>query len=149
MTESATFSVAELDHLAFPLVNRFFKENGHKGKARGGERAWIARNEQGVIVAGLRASPKSAGYLLRSVWVSGNARRQGIGSRLLNQTMKDMKSLASATCWCYPYSHLETFYRRAGFIFPEIESIPSDILQPYQRYQQQGQDFLLMARFPQ
>ncbi len=145
MTRPTLFKVEELNPIAFPLVNRFFKENGHKGKARGDERIWVIRDQQGDILAGLRASQKSAGYLLRSVWVGNHVRRQGIGSLLLTATLSDLKFEA---CWCYPYPHLETFYMAAGFVLPAIESVPTDILEPYQRYQKQGNDFLLMACFP-
>lgn len=146
MTRPDRLTVEELNPITFPLVNRFFKENGHKGKARGDERVWVVRDQQGDILAGLRASQKPAGYLLRSVWVGNHVRRQGIGSLLLTATLSDLKS---ETCWCYPYPHLETFYMTAGFVFPVIESVPADIMEPYQRYQQQGNDFLLMACFPE
>lgn len=145
MAEFAPLTVEELTPIAFPLVNRFFKDNGHKGKASGDERVWVVRCSKGNIVAGLRASPKSEGYLLRSVWVGRNAQRKGIGSFFLREVLND---LGSIHCWCYPYAHLELFYQKSGFFSPEPDSVPPDILAPYLRYQQQGHDFLLMCHCP-
>ncbi|WP_257284513.1 GNAT family N-acetyltransferase [Endozoicomonas sp. SESOKO1] len=145
MTEPASLSVEELNPIAFPLVNRFFKENGHKGKASGNERVWVARCPKEKIVAGLRASPKSGGYLLRSVQVARDAQRKGIGSFFLRAALNDLNTI---NCWCYPFAHLEYFYQGAGFFKPEPDSVPPDILDPYLRYRQQGHTFLLMARCP-
>nr|WP_286198113.1 GNAT family N-acetyltransferase [Salinisphaera sp. G21_0] len=145
VTECVVHTVEELNPIAFPLINRFFKENGHKGKASSEERVWVARCAKGNIIAGLRASPKSDGYLLRSVQVASNAQRKGIGSFFLSEVLKNLNAV---NCWCYPYVHLELFYQRAGFFSPEPDSVPSDILAPYLRYRQQGHTFLLMARCP-
>ncbi len=136
MTDISPLWAQELEPIAFPLVNRFFKANGHKGKAKGGERVWVLR--QGEIVAALRACPKAHGYLLRSVWVSSGRRRESLGTTLLQQSLSQLP-----TCWCYAYPHLEQFYQRAGFITVEPEQTPADIHEPYRRYQQQG--LLLMT----
>ena len=137
MTDAKALNAQALAPIAFPLVNRFFKTNGHKSKAKGNERVWVLR--QGEIVAALRACPKAHGYLLRSVWVSRAQRREGLGTTLLQHALRELP-----TCWCYAYAHLERFYERAGFICVNPEQTPADIRKPYRRYQQQG--LLLMVR---
>lgn len=143
---------AELPSLALPMVNRFFRDNGHKGKARGGERVFVLKKQsretadssgqQGNIIAALRACPKSRGYLLRSVWVDLRMRRLGLGCRLLTETLR---LLSPAPCWCYPYAHLEAFYLKSGFTVYPSDQVPEDIAQPFERYRDQSHDFLLMA----
>ncbi|KEQ17937.1 GNAT family N-acetyltransferase [Endozoicomonas numazuensis] len=125
----------------FPLVNRFFKENGHKGKVRPDERVFILRHDN-TIVAALRATPKANGYLLRSVWVHREMRSKGLGSRLMNSVLE---SLSPAPCWCYPYPHLSAFYEKVGFNITEPARVPSEIAAPYLAYRDRGESFLLMA----
>lgn len=133
--------IEELSPEMFPLANRFFKENGHKGKARSHERVFVWR-ENGKIIAALRACPKANGYLLRSVWVSIALRRTGLGSQLMQESLK---RLSPSPCWCYPYSHLEAFYQRLGFHTMEANSVPEEIASPWLNYQSRGEDFLLMG----
>lgn len=133
--------IEELQPVAFPLVNHFFRANGHKGKARSDERVFVLR-QNGSIAAALRACPKGEGYLLRSVWVSINQRRTGLGLRL---TRKVLQALQPSPCWCYPYAHLEPFYLQAGMTVLSPEQVPDIVALPWRRYQEQGHDFLLMG----
>ncbi|MRI34856.1 hypothetical protein EOPP23_17910 [Endozoicomonas sp. OPT23] len=130
----------ELDSVQFPLANRFFKANGHKGKARSDERVLILR-DNGNIVAALRACPKKQGYLLRSVWVAINRRGEGLGSLLTEKALKRLNS----DCWCYPYPHLQSFYENTGFSLQETDQVPEDIAVPFENYRNKGESFLLMA----
>jgi N-acetylglutamate synthase-like GNAT family acetyltransferase len=134
----------ELETTAFPLVNRFFRDNLHKGKARSNERVFILRDE-GKIVAALRACPKANGYLLRSVWVDVNRRQKGFGHSLVSQTLK---SLEPAQCWCYPYDHLLSFYQALGFLLVTPDQVPPEIASPYLSYRNKGQQLLLMTYIP-
>ncbi|WP_062269649.1 GNAT family N-acetyltransferase [Endozoicomonas arenosclerae] len=131
----------ELQPVAFPLANRFFKENGHKGKARSNERVFILRDGK-PIVAALRATPKADGYLLRSVWVQIGRRSEGLGSQLVKTTLEQ---LSPSPCWCYPYNHLEAFYAHLGFQKTSPDEAPSEISGPYLSYLNKGESFLLMA----
>lgn len=135
-------TIEELQPAAFPLVNRFFKANGHKGKARGDERVFVLRDSDEVIRAALRACLRDSGYLLRSVQVDCRSYRQGLGQRLVSETVKQLQP---ATCWCYPYNHLKQFYENCGFHLIGGDKVPKDIHQPFLRYREQGQVFLLMT----
>ena len=133
--------IEELQPVAYPLVNRFFKANGHKGKARSDERVFVFKHE-GRIVAALRAFPKANGYLLRSVWVDIALREQGLGLQL---TRNAVQALQPSSCWCYPYAHLRHFYIKAGLIERQPFEVPESISQPWKNYQSKGNTFLLMG----
>ncbi|MET4694027.1 GNAT family N-acetyltransferase [Endozoicomonas lisbonensis] len=133
--------IEELQPVAYPLVNRFFKANGHKGKARSGERVFVLRSE-GEIIAALRACPRSQGFLLRSVCVSVPRRGCGYGLQLVKETLL---ALSPSRCWCYPYQHLKHFYSLAGFKELSSESVPTEISTPWQNYQKSGKAYLLMG----
>ncbi|MGI9283067.1 MAG: GNAT family N-acetyltransferase [Endozoicomonas sp.] len=137
-------TVEELTPVAFPLANRFFKENGHKGKARSNERVFILQVDRSIVAA-LRATPKANGYLLRSVWVHREKRSKGLGSQLM-QTV--LATLSPAPCWCYPYDHLTGFYEKLGFQKVSPDQVPSEIGKPYLNYLERGESFLLMS-FPE
>ena len=132
--------IEELQPEAYPLVNRFFKANGHKGKARSNERVFVLRSES-KIVAALRACPRSEGFLLRSVWVAISKRGCGYGLELVKKTVQ---VLSPSRCWCYPYQHLRHFYVLASFKELAPEAVPSDITLPWKSYLKNGQAFLLM-----
>ena len=135
----------ELPSLLFPLVNRFFKENGHKGKARGNERVFVLKGSDGQTLAALRATPKQNGFLLRSVQVDRSRYGEGLGSQLVSDTLT---MIAPAICWCYPFDHLQHFYESCGFQICSPEQVNDDIKGPFQRYTQQGQKLLLMTSSP-
>lgn len=134
--------IKELPPVAFPLANRFFKANGHKGKVRGNERVFVLYDNHGTIKAALRACPKDSGYLLRSVQVDCRTYRQGFGQQLVSGAVEQ---LLPASCWCYPYCHLQPFYEKSGFSLIDENEAPEDIRQPFVRYREQGQRFLLMG----
>ncbi|MCW7552051.1 GNAT family N-acetyltransferase [Endozoicomonas gorgoniicola] len=133
--------IEEMQPVAYPLVNRFFKANGHKGKARSDERVFVLRSE-GEIIAALRACPRSEGFLLRSVWVALSKRGCGYGLELVKETVE---ALSPLRCWCYPYQHLRHFYALAGFEELAPEAVPADIAMPWRNYRKNGQVFLLMG----
>ena len=135
----------ELPSIVFPLVNRFFKENGHKGKARGNDRIFALKDNNGTLLAALRATPKQNGYLLRSVQVDRSHYGEGLGTQLVRETVAMM---FPAICWCYPFDHLQHFYEECGFKISSPEQVDDDIKGPYQRYLQQGQQLLLMTSRP-
>ena len=135
------FTFRELNKQQFPLVNRFYKENGHKGKARGGERVFTL-TVNGSIQAALRACPDADGYLLRGVWVAISQRNQGLGSALLKNVLT---VLSPKPCWCFPYGHLKAFYQRAGFSEPKATEVPTAINTRYQGYKVKQPGLLVMS----
>ena len=131
----------EIPTLQFPLVNRFYKANGDKGKARGGERVF-ALKQQADLLAAVRACPEAEGYLLRSVCVARHARGSGFGKKLLQQARQQ---LGDAPSWCFPYGYLLSFYQQAGFEAVSPGRVPASVAQRYQRYHLKHHDLLLMT----
>ena len=111
-----------------------------RAQAPKGETIFIASLDSRIIAA-LRLSPVGHNYLLRSMCVSSELRNQGIGSFLLQQIQPD---LADINCYCFPYSHLESFYSSAGFSLINIETAPEAIRDKFQRYVNNGKKICLM-----
>ncbi|MBE9397266.1 GNAT family N-acetyltransferase [Pontibacterium sp. N1Y112] len=121
------------------LLNRFYKRNGHKGKADSKDKAyWLITDEK--IAAAVRFTPTAEGTLLRGLWVDCNIRRQGLGGLLLKACSSYWKQQA---CYCFPYQHLQEFYAKAGFT-PADESTPPQYQSQLIRYQQRGEELILM-----
>ncbi len=147
---SLTLITPEPDQLY--RVNRFYKKNGHKGKATPGDIVfWLEQSDQ--ILAAVRFLNTSDGLLLRGLWVHKSQRRSGLGSALLKQTRLVWQQQA---CYCFPYGHLEDFYSRNGFtLFADrggnikgTHSIPDQLYNQLKSYHQRGEDLLLMGYQP-
>jgi len=125
-------------------LNRFYRRNGHKGKAKPSDTAfWL--EQQGEIIAGVRFSAAENGVLLRGLWVATEKRRQGLGSQLLRDTRTFWQH---STCYCFPYNHLEAFYTHHGFKRLDESTTPAPLDQQLERYLRRGEKVILMAYQP-
>lgn len=97
---------------AFGVVNRFYKSQGDKSKAKRGE--LVVAVYHGDLLAGvMRLLPKTEGwYLMRSVCVTRDLRARGIGSFIVE---KGLQNIDVKGCYCFALPHLDGFYRRLGF----------------------------------
>ena len=87
------------------------------------------------IVGAARFCKQAGIILLRGVWIEQTQRGLGLGSHFL-QNLKDASVLDG--CYCFPYLHLESFYRRQGFcLVKEVPSALHLLLERYNRYEQQ------------
>ena len=93
------------------------------------------------IIAALRLHPVNNVFLLRSMCVDSELRQQGIGSALLDYLQPRLQNIE---CYCYPFSHLQVFYERAGFEIISDTLVPESIRDKYQRYRSNGKDICLM-----
>jgi N-acetylglutamate synthase-like GNAT family acetyltransferase len=133
-------TVKQAEHYSLPLVKQFYKKNGMRAQAPKGEAIYIASKGTHIIAA-LRLSPSGNDYLLRSMCVSAELRQQGIGSHLLQHIQSRLNAVE---CYCFPYSHLESFYQSAGFTLIDIDSAPEAIRDKFTRYLNNGKDIVLM-----
>jgi N-acetylglutamate synthase-like GNAT family acetyltransferase len=139
-----TLSVQQVDHYNLPLIRQFYKKNGMRAQAPKNELIYSARLKQQSgqpLVAALRLSPVGDDYLLRSMCVSVDQRRQGIGQQFL-QTLQPV--LASHNVYCFPFSHLLDFYQQANFALITTEDAPPGIADKFLRYLNNGKDLCLM-----
>ena len=135
-------SIQLLDPIKLKLVNKFYKQSRNSGKASRSDQVWVIRNPQ-EIVAALRLIDVKCDLLLRSMCVKPELRKQGLGTFLLEGIVD---ALAIKDCYCYPFTHLVTFYRVAGFEEVAVDVVPEWISTPYHRYKGQGRDIVIMKR---
>ena len=135
-----TLEFKQADHYSLPLVKRFYKKNGMRAQAPKGDLIFIALKDH-KIVASLRLHPVQSCYLLRSMCVAANQRKQGVGSALLQFLQP---TLGKIECYSFPFEHLIEFYQRANFVLFESNSCPEAITDKFQRYIDKGKKIALM-----
>lgn len=136
-------TVAQVTADELYLLNRFYRRNGHKGKANQHDSAFWLRDAK-TIVAALRLTPCEYGNLLRGMWVDKAHRGQHLGADLLKGT-KDY--WGKKRCYCFPYSHLQPFYEISGFILSNHHA-PKPLQDQLSRYLHRGEDVVLMEYHP-
>lgn len=139
-TSSTQLVFSQVNHYSLPRVKHFYKNNGMRAQAPRSDEVYIA--SQGTsIVAALRLHPLGKAFLLRSMCVDNSLRQTGIGSALLEYLQPRLQSI---DCYCFPFSHLQMFYQRAGFITIPVAEAPEAITDRFQRYLNNGKDICLM-----
>jgi len=133
-------TIKQAEHYSLPLVKQFYKKNGMRAQAPRGETIFVATKGTQLIAA-LRLSPAGNDYLLRSMCVNAELRQRGIGSYLLQQIQGELNAIE---CYCFPYSHLVSFYAASGFALVDIDTAPAAIRDKFQRYLNNGKDICLM-----
>ncbi len=134
-----------LEPIAYPLANRFYKQAREKGKTQRSDEVYVARVEQKIIAAVRLCPIAGGGVLLRSLAVLPEYRRTGIGIQFMDYVAVE---IGARECWCYPFSWLQTFYEASGFHIVEPENSPEFIRTPFENYQRQGRDILIMVLNP-
>jgi len=124
-------------------LNRFYKRNGHRGKATASHQAWWLEHK-GNIVAALRLEPHPWGNLLRGMWVATELRGQGLGTYFLTLLKPE---LVIKECFCLPYKYQQKFYLRNGFINAQA-SAPCALRQQHRHYTDRGEELGLMQYQP-
>lgn len=156
--EFEKLTVKQAGTYSLPLVKKFYKTNNMRAQAPKGDAIFIVTHGT-RLVAAVRLSPNASSnvspnvnpntipnsygddYLLRSLCVSAEMQRQGIGSYLLNQIQNKLNKMS---CYCFPYTHLTNFYKSAGFVLV-AEDVASDaIRERFQCYRNNGKDIVLM-----
>lgn len=136
----AQLEFKQADHYTLPRVKHFYKLNDMRAQAPKGDLIFTASLNT-KLVAALRLHPVNSAFLLRSMCVSADLRHQGIGSQLLHHLQSQLDSIE---CYCFPYSHLQSFYKQAGFILYSADDSPEPIADKFNRYLGNGKDICLM-----
>ncbi len=134
----------QVEHHSLPLIKQFYKKNKMRAQAPKGDLIFTATLDL-RIVAALRLHPVNNVYLLRSMCVTAELRQKGIGSAFLTSLQE---TFASMDCYCFPFSHLESFYSHANFIHCQPTHAPHDIAQKFNRYIENGKNICLMKHHP-
>ena len=136
---------AGLEPIAYPLVNRFYKQAREKGKTQRSDEIYVARAGQQIIAAVRLCPIAGGGVLLRSLAVLPEYRRTGVGTQFMNYVGAQ---IGARECWCYPFSWLQIFYEASGFQCVVPDDAPDFICTPFENYQRQGRDILIMVLNP-
>ncbi|PSU31223.1 GNAT family N-acetyltransferase [Photobacterium lutimaris] len=123
-----------LEPLRFPLINRFYKSYYPAGKAKKDEVIWIGEDSKG-IQACVRFKQFDEYQLLTGMLVHPDHRSQGHGIALL-EACNDQ--LTTTQCYCFAFSHLETFYQGSGFVIIKDNELPEPLQSRINRYRQSG-----------
>lgn len=140
MTDSNTH-FSELEKLKYPLVNQFYKRVYKKGIAGKNEAVFILKNDQEIICSAKLKSIEDS-LVLTGVACDPICQHQGYASQLVKQLLAKRKK----TIYCFPYTHLEDFYLRLGFVFLPLKEAPEEIQVRFNRYQQHRSLLLMIYK---
>lgn len=123
-------------------IAALYTSTGYRRGLSDGDEYVVARD--GVRVIGVvRKCSQHGVWVLRGMRVLPEHQRQGIGTRMLRAFVS---GLDSTTCYCVPYTHLESFYAQVGFNRLAESDAPEFLRLRVQRYKQEGADVVLMSR---
>jgi len=116
--------IAEIAH---PLVNRFYKSQGSRMRARGGHQVWVLRNPD--IACALCLEPIGGGFWLTSLCTAVEQRHQGLARHLITGCLDHLNS----PVWLFCAPELAPLYLTCGFT--PAAQLPLTLQQRLQRYQ--------------
>ena len=106
------------------------------------DRVFIAEVD-GRLVGAVRRCEEAGFCVLRSMRVTTELQRRGIGRRLLQEFAR---ALGERDCYLLGYSHLEGFYGSVGFARIPMTEVPPHLRQRLQRYLDERPDVIPMRR---
>ncbi|OEF24361.1 GNAT family N-acetyltransferase [Vibrio rumoiensis] len=130
----------QLDPIKLPLIKPIYKAFYPSAKPKKNE-AIIVGYAESNIVAIVRFRPIGEYSLLTGMLVIPSFRHSGIATDLL--TFCKTQHLNSS-CFCFAYTHLKNFYKKAGFEVKTIVELPPPLQQLFQRYTSNGKNLLPM-----
>lgn len=134
--------VDQLTTLQLPLVNKFYKQQKARGKAKGNEMVWTVK-ANGQIIAAARLADISGNCFLTGVQVDAHYQRQGVAKRLIG-TMLTGQQPGQGDCYTFPYRHLVRLYQGLGFVEVTDADLPKPLQMRFARYRGQGRDIVAM-----
>jgi N-acetylglutamate synthase-like GNAT family acetyltransferase len=122
-------------------LNKFYKQNKDKARAKPQDLMYAAINDDGEICAALRFLTYDNFLFLRSVLTANNYRNKGVASHLINHAIDQQ------TCLVYtlPTQSAISLYQRLGFQTVIKQEIPAQLLASYRRFRQPSNDPAVMV----
>lgn len=146
----------------FRAVNRFYRSQKHKGSASGDEHVFViyqladtsgssseAPQPEDTLVAAVRLIPNDGYFWLRGLYVENTLRGQKLGSELLtfvHSHYEQQSPTPALPIYCFPYTHLDGFYRNNGYQNIEPDQLPESLKQLYRRYSGKGESIINMVK---
>jgi len=148
LPQTPTYSFEQLSSPLFPLAKKFYKQTKYHSHIGREDEVYIVREQfsedsDKKIVAAVRLVKLDRYLVLRSMVVSPNQQRKGIGRFLLEHLAP---AIGERECWCFPFEWLEEFYALIQFKLFTPEQCPPVISNKYQQYTSQGRKLLIMSR---
>jgi len=126
----------------FECVRTTYAAWGYGGGANSADTIFVAEGA-GELLGLVRLTREHGTTMLRGMQVAPNARRQGVGTRLLETFVA---ALGGQECYCIPYSHLVAFYGSQGFELQPPELAPVFLAERLAGYRERGLNVVLMRR---
>ena len=130
----------QLPLIKYPLVNKFYKLNGARGKAKSSEQVWVAK--QLDIIAACRISPLGGARLLCGVLVCSAERGRGVASQLISLTCQQEGALDNL--YTFAYVHIAPWYASLGFKAICSSEAPTVVSDKLALYVKQGRKLVLL-----
>lgn len=110
---------------------------------------WLAENAEDAVGI-VRVASEHGVLVLRGMRIAERARRQRIGTRMLEAIAEWLSSRTrpGRECYCVPYSHLVGFYGQIGFVVLDPSAAPAFLAERLADYRRDGEDVILMRRPP-
>ena len=135
------YNYLQLEPIKYPLVNKFYRNENAKSKAKGHDTVWIAKDRQSIIAA-TRITPLPGNIqLLTSVYVAPVYRKQGIAFNLVKQCC-----LSNGVIYTFSLTHLTDFYQQLGFKQLSPNQLPCELAQRFSAYINQGRQIVAMIK---
>lgn len=124
-------------------LNRFYKENKDKARAKPSDLMFAAIDENQQVCAVLRLLPYTHFYFLRSVLTRPGYRGKGIASGLIEFAVTSL--ISPKPIYTLPTPLARPLYARLGFAPIEQSHIPAELLASYRRFRHVNNDSSVMV----
>ena len=135
-------SIVEAGENRFAEITEFYKSQGARGRPSPADRLFVAEVE-GRIVGAVRLCLEEGLTVLRTMNVTADRQRQGIGRRLLAALVREV---GNRECFLLGYTHLESFYGLEGFAKIESRDTPPHLQERLRLYLSEERILIPMRR---
>lgn len=137
-----SLNVYQIPTIEIPLVNKFYKGNNARGKAKRHDNVWVAKTTE--IIAACKVQTIGSHYLLTGLMVSKPWRNKKIGQMLISRLLINQEK----SIYTFPYISLVPWYLSLGFKQIELSEIPDAIQEKFAVYHQQGRNISVLRYKP-
>jgi N-acetylglutamate synthase-like GNAT family acetyltransferase len=127
------------------LVDAFYERNGSVARARPDDVFFLAMKGD-TLIGCVRYCVENDTPMLRTMRVDASYQRRGVGLALLASFAAYLDERNIRRVFCLPYSHLERFYGRIGFVRVPMHEVPRFLQERLHEYDPTGIRYVCMSR---